>query len=242
MSNVLKLLFALTIVSLIGCLPTGSGTHENASDLPSVSPGGSGGDSNVAPLPDLPDTLEKTKVLYTGQMMGREFVASMLREIFGSSTYVVGAEIAAFDTILRSIEEEPTVYGRACNVYSSFSGLDCGDSLITSSSSSMMPVSTIVRQMNKLTACESIVERTALMKAAAEKIPGGLTGANLSVLDRAKIENLYRLFYRAREPRATEIDAINKFSTELKNGGATTENQWRGVLQIICEQPGWEAV
>jgi hypothetical protein len=116
--------------------------------------------------------------------------------------------------------------------------MDCEDNVISSANMSLTPSSTVVRQLNKLSICEEVLHRTEALKAAAEKVDG-LNQQELKPVTRDLIKKTFSLFYRNRPPEKAELDALEVFVKKL---GIEPTNQWRGMLQIICEQPGWEAV
>lgn len=222
----------------------------DAGSSPQAPPAGDGGqtspdagangpspsDAGSTHPPEPPSDVVRSATGFSGRLMGRTFIVALLREVF-----MPPGDGRELDRALRDVELAPSNFGRPCNIYSSHSGKDCEDAPISGTSAPMMGASTTVRQLNKMVVCENILHRVEHVHAAASRV-GGLQNGALVAPRLEHTRAVLGLFFRA-EPVATEVlNATHRFVERLGREGAELDDQWRGLLQIVCEMPGWEAV
>lgn len=195
--------------------------------------------STPPPEPVPPDPLDpatRNPTGFEGRVMGRAYVSALLREVFMPAG---GSE--RLEQALDGVGSSPSTYGGPCNVYGSRSGNDCEEVPIVASGAAQYPPSTTVRQLDKLAVCEAILDRDSHVEAAAGRA-GGMSAEGLAPLDAAAIERAYGLFYRSAPVSAERLSLTRQFVERLSAEGASALDAWRALLQIICEQPGWETV
>lgn len=177
---------------------------------------------------------------FRGQMMGRHYIRQVFEDVFYPSAPTEKQE-KAFARAVRSIMETPSSFGRACDPYSTRSARDCEGEVLTVSSAQMTPSSTVVRQVEKLAVCEQILHDTSLLRVAAERAGGGSEDGLLAPR-KEHVEAAWRLFFRADDPGPEQLSPLEKLVEGLQRAGVSVDDQWRGLLQLVCEQPGWEVV
>ena len=174
---------------------------------------------------------------FRGQMMGRHYVDQMLREIFFPDT-PGDRDRRMWDRAMGSIMATPSTFGRACDPYGSRSATDCEEDILVVTSSEMSPASTVVRQVEKLNVCEQLLHQGEFVRTAASR--AGADGERAPSAD--DVEAVWRLFYRADDPEPDDLAPLNDMLDALQRAGVKPMDQWRGLLQLVCEQPGWEIV
>ncbi|MEK7357371.1 MAG: hypothetical protein AAB250_13045, partial [Bdellovibrionota bacterium] len=188
----------------------------------------------TAPTPDPNEPVsesvsEPVKATYAGRLMGRAYVAAILRDAFKSSSFDPSSEV---DRVMTA----PSKYGQACNVYSTYSGKDCNEAVISNSAVPSMPESTVVRQLDKVVVCEELLHSTGAVEAVLSKVGT----ASVNAVSRDKISQVFGLFFRSRNSTSSELDTLESFAGKLT--GASNTDKWRAIIQVICEMPEWEAI
>ncbi|MEM6531036.1 MAG: hypothetical protein AAF654_00365 [Myxococcota bacterium] len=177
---------------------------------------------------------------FRGRMMGRSYVLAILRDAFEPRD-TTGRDLDRFRAAIRSLEDAPSTMGRACNPYSSHTTADCEDAILVAARAELQPPSSIVRQLQKMAVCEEILHRAAPIRTAAT-LSNGYTNGDFDPPNRASISEAFQLFFRGRSATDAELAALEAFVSRLSRDGLPLLEQWRGLLQVVCEHPGWESV
>lgn len=134
----------------------------------------------------------------------------------------------------KSLIMDKITFGGACNFYSTQSGKDCGGQESTGMSNAIDGEFSVVKAINKRVICEGTTPDG--VSVAAERFS---LNTDAAVTD-TDIKKVHGLFYRSREIKTEELQAVSQFIQKVKAKGAPPKDQWEFVFLLFCEQPGWE--
>lgn len=198
--------------------------------------GGTGGTGGGSDFGGSGDGFEKVDVSQAGQMGNRNYILSVFKEIYASTTFPNNAV-----TIATNVLAKPGVFGLACETISSGGDVDCGGDVGAGTTGVILPQANSMRQLQVLKLCEDVLVDPKAVNAAAEKI-GEINGTVLNEISAANIPKIFGLFYRQRDIASVEMNAFVQFNQSLKSAPAnmTLVNRWKSLLVMICESPEWQ--
>ena len=165
------------------------------------------------------------------QFAHREYVATLMREIFTDASYPV-TELEPL--IFHWIYSRGAQFGSACNAYSTHSGRDCGGD-IANANLTIRADSNTVRESFRVQFCENILAIDNAVRALTQKIENRPTAP-----DQNSIIQIYDLFYRGDPPSDEVVQALLELDRSLASNNETELNRWRAVALQICESSGWQ--
>ncbi|MGZ3770624.1 MAG: hypothetical protein ACXVCP_11595 [Bdellovibrio sp.] len=180
---------------------------------------------------DHPAQSEVTMPTQKVQVVNRQFVAQMMREIFTSST---GPVTNLENLIQQWIFTRGAQYGEGCNPYSSYSGADCGGDISNANLPAKVDDNT-VRESFRIQFCENILGTDEGLNALLEKI------SNRSVAPTADtIKQVYGLFYRGEGASSEIINSLLDLDRTLALNNEAVKERWRALALQVCESSGWQ--
>lgn len=188
---------------------------------------GSAGSSDQSHPAQKEVTLPSQKV----QVVNREYVAELMREIFTTSN----GPVPNLEALLNQwVINRGAQFGLGCNPYSSYSGRDCGGDI----SNANLPVQTddnTVRESFRVQFCENILGTDEGVQAILEKI------SNRPVAPTADaVRQVYGLFYRGDGASDLIVSSLLDLDKTLALKGEPTLERWRALALQVCESPGWQ--
>ncbi|WII73697.1 hypothetical protein QJS83_07390 [Bdellovibrio sp. 22V] len=178
-----------------------------------------------------PGQKEVTPPTQKVQVVNREYVASLMREIFTTSA----GPVPNLEGLLNQwIITRGAQYGLACNPYSSYTGRDCGGDIANANLAYETDDNT-VRESFRIQFCENVLGMDEGVNAILEKIANRPVAPNISA-----IKQVYGLFYRGDEAPQLVIDSLMDLDRTLVKQNETTLERWRALALQVCESPGWQ--
>lgn len=165
------------------------------------------------------------------QVVNREYVAALMREIFTTST---GPIANLEDLIDLWIMNRGAQYGLACNPYNTYSGRDCGGDI----SNANLPIKTddnTVRESFRVQFCENILGQDEGVNAILEKISN-----RPSAPTKDAVRQVYALFYRGDGASDEVVNSLMELDKSLALNNESTTERWRALALQVCESPGWQ--
>lgn len=160
----------------------------------------------------------------------RTYVASLVREIFGSAYPFPHLEVLINQWILNRGAQ----YGQGCDPYGSYSGRDCGGSISGANLAYQTDDSTL-RESYRVQFCEHVLGFDHAVNVVLEKI------SNRSVAPTAgAVRQIYGFFYRGDDASDAIVASLMELDTTLAKNGESVMDRWRGVILQVCESPGWQ--
>lgn len=165
------------------------------------------------------------------QVVNRQYVAQIMREIFTAST----GPVANLENLIQQwIFTRGAQYGEGCNPYSSYSGVDCGGDISNSNLPSKTDDNT-VRESFRVQFCENILGTDEGLNALLEKI------SNKSVAPTADaVRQVYGLFYRGDGASSEIVNSLLDLDRTLALNNEAVNDRWRALALQVCESSGWE--
>ncbi|WP_374074008.1 hypothetical protein [Bdellovibrio bacteriovorus] len=165
------------------------------------------------------------------QVGNREYVASLMREVFTNPARPVPNLEALIN---QWIVNRGPQYGLGCNPYSSYSGRDCGGDISNSNLSTHMDDNT-VRESFRVQFCENVLGMDEGVSAILSKISNAPAAPNAQAA-----KQVYGLFYRGDEASDLVISSLLEFDRALAVKNETPLERWRALALQVCESPGWQ--
>lgn len=185
---------------------------------------------NYSPGNITPVTTERSS-----RLMARRYMVSVLKEVFQAE----GFKDTTFHRHIAPVETSPIIFGTGCNIYSTFSGGDCGGATLNNTGAPFFADSTTVRQLDQLQVCEKLTSESLTFNSAVKNAGGLSADLKVIALTPAHVNNIISLFYPDREIGAQKRTILMNFQSQLTSSKQTVTTQWRLMLQLICEQPEW---
>lgn len=184
-------------------------------------------------LGDLTHPPEKTVPLPSQrvQVVNRTYVATLIREVFTSAT----TPVPNLEGLINQwVFFKGGQYGQGCDPYSSYSGYDCGGSIVNSNLPYQSEDNT-VRQSFNVQICENILGMDQAVNAVLQKITNPSAAPTA-----ATVGQIYEMFYRGDDASSDVINSLLTMDYSLAQNGETPTNRWRAVILQVCESPGWQ--
>ncbi|MDG0815398.1 hypothetical protein [Bdellovibrio svalbardensis] len=182
---------------------------------------------------DMSHPAEKTVTLPTQrlQMVNKTYVATLLREVF----YSTSTPVPNLEAIINQwVFFKGGQYGQGCDPYSSYSGYDCGGSIMNANLPYQMEDNT-VRQSFNVQACENILGMDQAVAAVLQKVTNPSTAPTA-----AAVAQVYEMFYRGDDASPEVVASLIDMDRALAANAETPTNRWRAVILQVCESPGWQ--
>lgn len=166
------------------------------------------------------------------QLVNRQYVASLLREVFTNSDGAPGPALEHF--IHTWVMTRAPQYGLACNPYDSYTGNDCGGDISAANLPSNYEDNT-VRESFKIQVCENLLAHDGNVEILMAKIKNRSAAPTADA-----IRQVYGLFYRGDPPEETIVNSLIEFDRALAAKQEPAIERWRGLALQVCESPGWQ--
>lgn len=179
--------------------------------------------------------VEKVAASRSGRMMGRRYLVSVFKDVFQSTNF----KNEKLETLIQVVAYSPAIFGTPCNLYSTYSGSDCGGEIYNNTGSSIFTGSTAVRQLKQLEACEKLTSDTVSLNAAIENAGGMGASSEVLPLTEERAMNAVVLFDLDRGIPDSQRKIYSDLVKKLNSSSQKSVDQWRLLIQLACEQPGW---
>lgn len=177
-----------------------------------------------------PGQVDKVSTTQKALVGNRYYIEKVLLEVFTSTTYVIDVK-----GVLKTwVKDKVSVLGGPCNLYSSYTGVDCGGD-ISNSQSPLQADPGILRDSYRIRACEGLLSSDSGVRAAIEKVPSAMT-----TIDETTVRGAFDLFYRGEDPSAEAVQSLLELDKVLVTNKENITVRWRLILLQICESPGWQ--
>ena len=160
----------------------------------------------------------------------RTYVASLVREVFSSSTAFPHLEVLINQWILKRGGQ----YGQGCDPYSSYSGQDCGGSIANANLAFQTEDNTL-RESYRVQFCEHVLGFDQAVMAVLEKVSNRSTAPTAGA-----VRQIYGFFYRGDDAPDAIVASLMELDTTLAQNGESVMDRWRGVILQVCESSGWQ--
>lgn len=178
-----------------------------------------------------PGPKEVTPPTQKVQVVNRDYVATLMREIFTRSS----GPVPNLEALLNQwIINRGAQYGLGCNPYSSYSGRDCGGDIFNSNLP-MKADDNTVRESFRLQFCENILGTDDGVNAIMEKVTNRATAPTTDA-----IKQVYGLFYRGDGPSDLVVSSLVDLDRSLASRNEAPLERWRALALQVCESPGWQ--
>lgn len=165
------------------------------------------------------------------QVVNRDYVATLMREIFTTSS----GPVPNLEALLNQwVVNRGAQYGLGCNPYDSYSGRDCGGDI----SNANLPIKVdgnTVRESFRVQFCENILGMDEGVNAILEKIPNRPAAPTAEA-----VRQVYGLFYRGDGASDITISSLLELDKVLAQKGEPAIERWRALSLQVCESPGWQ--
>lgn len=179
---------------------------------------------------------EKAQVSTQKPIVGnRLYAASVLRDVFTNSSGALlpGLEAELNKWVLSRLPQ----FGGGCDLYSSYSGRDCGGDGSGVNVSPRVDTTT-VRQTYTIKICETATSLNNSMNFVMSRL-----GINPGIEPNASnISQLYLLYYRTDYPDQNILKMLQQLDYDLKANGESVEERWRALTNFICELSDWQNI
>lgn len=165
------------------------------------------------------------------QVVNREYVASLMREVFTRSS----GPVPNLESLLEQwIIKRGAQYGLGCNPYSTYSGRDCGGDI----SNANLPIKAddnTVRESFRVQFCENVLGMDEGVNAILEKISNRPAAPTADA-----VRQVYGLFYRGDGASDIIVASLLDYDKALALKGEPVMERWRALALQVCESPGWQ--
>lgn len=165
------------------------------------------------------------------QVVNKEYVASLMREIF---TTTAGPVPNLEGLIHQWIMTRGAQYGLGCNPYSSYTGRDCGGDISNSNLPAKADANT-VRESFRIQFCENILGMDEGVNAILQKLRNRGAAPTADT-----VRQVYGLFYRGDEAPEAVVNSLLDLDRTLALKNETPLERWRALALQVCESPGWQ--
>lgn len=201
------------------------------------------------PVPDT-ETTSKPSILANGTMVlgSRFFVASVLKNIFTTTTLTASQTIQFNKIIDEGLFRYPHIFGGAANLYSTRGMMEMTDARCFLSCSNenyqelpLNMASTPARGVLLSKMCARILDDSAYLAAGLEKVGINIGSPFTAAPDfnNNKIAGIYELFF-LNKPDAQIQEALATSVASAKTKGFSNIEQWRFAFLLVCESGQWQ--
>lgn len=198
-----------------------------------------------------PDTVAaKPSILANGSMLmgSRYFVASVLRNVF-TSTSLTASQTQTFNTIIdEGVFRYPNIFGGAANLYSTRGMKEMTDATCNLScnneSYQELPLnmpSTPARSVLLSKTCARILDNSVFLATGLGKVGVNVVSpySDAPTFDSNKVAGIYELFFlNSPDPEIQSTIAAAVADAQAK--GFSKLDQWRFAFLLICESGHWQ--
>jgi hypothetical protein len=188
-----------------------------------------------------PDEKPTTPSYQSALLANKNQVSDLLQSIFAKP----GVVFPQLESLIHQwIITKPGEFGGSCNMYDSYSTVDCGGG-VSNVNLPFYADGNPLRESNRLQFCQRILSIDTSLDNALFNV--GLV--RTMEPSRANISLAYELFYRGEDFSSPESQNVLNSLVELNAGlanpglslpGENTTDRWRAILLTVCESAGWQ--